>query len=526
MERLYNGFTLRYFNVNPTIETGTVFPVLDLCPGMNTHVYHQKKKKVTPGDTKVAAPSLMDLEQDDGGSDSDTSLLESFSVESSEKLQGTFTIQVANLKLSEKCITQLAKAFGENCIIFFKWKFLKFPKTTTPFERLSVRRHGQIYDFIITYDITVNFSVYKSLVNKMVCVELHASNEYKEDAIAVGFASFEAALDNVGKVETCNVTIQERLSGLTFAQLKLSIQLECNAEILQVLKAKFKENAYFDKADKAVTDIYKIKTTSPSTGQYDILNYHSTLNTVLTRSNTLKISRSEVSTELKDRVKWLHQECNWKRSLQEYAILRGDDPYAIKDYQWKTNDTKEVKLRNYITQPKNILPELIIFIDSVRLKKNSHIMKDDNIKKIYVEYDFLSYKGQELETPMSMKKKENITFHFKKRFKLDPEANECDCKLLAHQIRNNQNIQFNVIGEPQFKANIPILSCKKLADCRLSLLELVGSLTDEATLKCNLTSIYNTAEIVGQLVISFQGLLAMRKAALIILAPPGYDLIE
>ncbi|CAH0546299.1 unnamed protein product [Brassicogethes aeneus] len=520
MERIYNFFMVKYYNAHHSIKTKPIYPVLNVCPGRLTRHEKQddsigkfKLSTINPRESLWITNKLSEtVDILDYSEDSN--------IENQEIMYGNLEIKIMNVMLSETCIQQLAKSYGKHCTIFFKWKFLNQSKTTTPYESIQ-NIQGFIINFTIRYKVLLNGAFYKFLVKRLLPVELCACNKYKEDIIGVGLYSLQHCLENVGNMKVSNLTIDDRHNQIVYAQLKIGSQLDADNEIVQIFRAKYRETGYKDKAKNTNLDSLKIKQQLYE----DDIAIHDTLNTVLTRSNCLKISRSEISNELRERVEYLHQECNWKRTLQEHAILKGEDPFAVNDQQWRTKETEHIKLRTFSPTLKSENCELIITIETVRFNTNSFVMRDDHINKIYVEYEFLSHKGQEFETPYSINKSEKIFFNFQKRFPFHMVINSCDCKLLAECIKTGKNINFAVVGEPKYKPETPTLCCIKLAFCSIPLLDLVEAVEDEVVWKCELINIRNLLDIVGTLSVKFQGLLSLRRTALKMLAPPEYDLI-
>jgi hypothetical protein len=52
-----------------------------------------------------------------------------------------------------------------------------------------------------------------------------------------------------------------------------------------------------------------------------------------------------------------------------------------------------------------------VSIDSLFLNDKSSVMKDPEVSQLYVEYQFLGFQGQELETPTSLKKPQSAPCH-------------------------------------------------------------------------------------------------------------------
>lgn len=95
-----------------------------------------------------------------------------------------------------------------------------------------------------------------------------------------------------------------------------------------------------------------------------------------------------------------------------------------------------------------------IEIVSLQLIANTNFICDDSIKKLYVEYSFLGYKGHLLETPQSLlkPKKENelMYYRFHKKFELKSDENEKQLKMLKAMLEKNtkKHLRFLIVSEP------------------------------------------------------------------------------
>ncbi|KAF5270037.1 hypothetical protein FQR65_LT05836 [Abscondita terminalis] len=253
-------------------------------------------------------------------------------------------------------------------------------------------------------------------------------------------------------------------------------------------------------------------------------NFQEALDLVLARNKALRIAQSEISFQLQDRAKWLHEESNWKRTLQEHAILRGRDPKHVQWRQWRTLSTSKIKLHRYNSRNEiNGSNVVVIKIEYVKFQNHSEPMMNDKIGSFYVEYTFLTH---EIEYPSSVQKPRKngkIIFDFEKSFSLDPEVDKEDCCRLAEAVKQNQNLIISVVGEPS--SNVTgIPCCEEVCIGKVPLLHLIENTSNNFTGKVSLHERANERHHVGYLKVHIKGVLVMRKIALKLLAPSTYVL--
>lgn len=260
----------------------------------------------------------------------------------------------------------------------------------------------------------------------------------------------------------------------------------------------------------------------PTSSEYQ--SFQEALQLTLNRNKALRTTQSEISNEIKDRAKWLREEADWRRTLQEYAILKGEDPHKVMWRQWRDESTAKVRLRNYPSVPVIHPPVVTITVNSFKLFPNAPIFKNQGIKSVYVEYSFLSREGPEMESKSASISKDLVSLNFEKTFYVDLNRNSKNCGLLANMIKSRQLLRFAVIGEP---AEDPKLcqNCEKIGTCIVDLFQLVQLEENVDRDYYPIKDASNATEDIGYLEITFSGILAMRRTALLILSPPDYDII-
>lgn len=249
---------------------------------------------------------------------------------------------------------------------------------------------------------------------------------------------------------------------------------------------------------------------------------------VVTRNRVLATRQSDISTELHERTEWLFEEANWKRTLQEHAILNGQNPADINWRQWRNESAGGViKPRKFTSTPGNTPKTLTITIHSLLLDKSSSVLLDPKVNQIYVEYSFLDYQGEQFETPISLPKPDRshsirpLIFDFSKQFIFDPTTNVEDCQKLAEKVLAKAKIQFLIISEP-FSTDFEILDCEEIGNVEVDYYELVDVEEDIVCKDYPVKSLRGGGEDIGMLNISFLGTGLVRQIALHYLTPSGF----
>ncbi|KAF2899970.1 hypothetical protein ILUMI_06217 [Ignelater luminosus] len=493
--------------------------------------------------------------------------------------QGIFEIHLKYLDLSDIALERISSQFeGETPIIRISWKFFSFERSTIPMTN-SVDSHYQIESSVL-YKVDINENFFEYALTRDLSLELYARGKSKEAYLARGELKLNDVLDYplnelYAYVDLCDVDKALVLSNtgiaIVYGTLALWFRLSCDMDVLSIYLNRAGHVYYSastsNAADKMMPggpgrrkssvmtllrnpDQRQFSTTSRRTSlifhlpeeiyeetesvnsleptESEMESFKEALDLVLSRNKALRTTQSEISNELHDRARWLHEESNWKRTLQEYAILCGRDPADVEWRQWRDAETADVKLRKYTSQTIIYKPEVIISIEYLKLYKNSPPMLNEKLKKFYVEFSFLHYNGIDMECPFSLPKSSEsgkMVFNFSKHFYIDSKTNHKDANSLAQAVKGGGEIKFVVVGEPEQETHVP-LCCEEVSSCSLNLLELVQL---ETNFMSDSLALYDTKDDtieIGFLRVHINGILAMRRCALQILAPPGYSILE
>ncbi|KAH0822250.1 hypothetical protein GEV33_000541 [Tenebrio molitor] len=152
-------------------------------------------------------------------------------------------------------------------------------------------------------------------------------------------------------------------------------------------------------------------------------------------------------------------------------------------------------------------------------------MLSDAVHQIYVEYSFLGQEGPEMETPFSILKSSihrNMVYNFTKTFDIDIENNYENCKMLTELIKNDDVIRFMVISEPLESLERPIQTCQEVGYAEVRFEEIIQQEDNIDIYQYEVLDINHPMNVVGYITVRFEGILAMRKMALTLMAPKGY----
>ncbi|KAL3270761.1 hypothetical protein HHI36_021286 [Cryptolaemus montrouzieri] len=259
----------------------------------------------------------------------------------------------------------------------------------------------------------------------------------------------------------------------------------------------------------------------------EVKNFQEALFLVLNRNKALRITQSEVSRELRDRAEWLNEEAVWRRTLQEYAILSGKNPYNVQWRQWRDDVTSKVTPRAFPTHPTSHEPILDITICDVSFFPHATPYQNDDIKQIYVEYFFLDMDGPEMESEKSLPMpppNEPATFNFHKTYGIDLKKDRKNCQFIAEMIEDRTPLRVSIVSEPLTNIDMPIQTCTEIGYAEMDFFQLVQFENNEEQIDYKILD-KNTKENIGTMKIRVDGILAMRKMALLVLAPKDYDMI-
>ncbi|CAO1346932.1 unnamed protein product [Diamesa serratosioi] len=155
-----------------------------------------------------------------------------------------------------------------------------------------------------------------------------------------------------------------------------------------------------------------------------------------------------------------------------------------------------------------------IEIVSLQLIPNTNFICDDLIRKLYVEYSFLGYKGHLLETPQSLfkskKANEIMYYRFHKKFELKSDENEKQLKLLKEMLEKNSKkpLRLLLISEPIDDND----ECEEVGFSTINLGDVIKkSKIDSEKLTANVYSTSYPHELIALLTVTIEGILFMKE---------------
>ncbi|RZC00565.1 hypothetical protein BDFB_012561 [Asbolus verrucosus] len=454
----------------------------------------------------------------------------------SKILPGRLKLYVYYLKLSKTCMNYIKKECSGDIFIKLKWVFLNFHEYITSPEKLENNRAK--FDFTAKYQLEIDEDFLSKLNENPLTFEVYAVSEGKEIFLSIAQHYIDNIFEIVNTKQDIKITFSSDiidLSGESIAHLNIWYKLSCKQKTFKSLfassKALGKKNKSLAKLSVLLQEKFFQKGHNWGTVHVtdsEVDHFADGLLLVLNRNKVLKTTQSDITTELEQRVRWLRFEANWKQTLQENAILHGKDPNDVAWRQWREEDTANVRLRTYHNRkPMAYTPELSITVVKVMFFEGTPPIRNDIIQKIYVEYSFLGREGPQMETPFSVQKRkanEDIVFNFTQIFEIDIDKDYDTCKMLADVIKTDGQIKFMVIGEPTESLERPIQSCQEIGYAELHISELIQLEENKDTFEYEIVDINNPIAVVGYITVKVEGILAMRKMALTMLAAKDYHL--
>ncbi|GAB6023716.1 X-linked retinitis pigmentosa GTPase regulator-interacting protein 1 [Chamberlinius hualienensis] len=142
-------------------------------------------------------------------------------------------------------------------------------------------------------------------------------------------------------------------------------------------------------------------------------------------------------------------------------------------------------------------PPIVIIISHLKLSSKSSIMKNAAITTLFIEYQFLDYPADELETPFSLPKPKNtknkLSFNFKKVFYLDADKVLQLKHLLASPSKSR--IKFTVVGEPADENE----DCEEVGVAYVAIDKIVKGGKDIVKQNVDVCEIKKSTKLLGQL---------------------------
>ncbi|RZC33938.1 hypothetical protein BDFB_011158, partial [Asbolus verrucosus] len=414
----------------------------------------------------------------------------------------------------------IKKECSGDIFIKLKWVFLNFHEYITSPAK---------FDFTAKYQLEIDEDFLSKLNENPLTFEVYAVSEGKEIFLSIAQHYIDNIIEIVNTKQDIKITFSSDiidLSGESIAHLNIWYKLSCKQK---TFKSLFASSKVLGKKNKSLAKLSK----SHSWGTVHVTDsevdhFADGLLLVLNRNKVVKTTQWDITTELEQRVRWLRFEANWKPTFQENAILHGKDPNDVAWRQWREKDTANVSLRTYYNRkPMAYTPELSITVVKVMFFEGTPLIRNDIIQKIYVEYSFLGREGRHIETPFNVQKRkanEDIVFNFTQIFEINIDKDYDTCKMLADVIKTDGQIKFMVIGEPTESLERPIQSCQEIGYAELHISELIQLEENKDTFEYEIVDINNPIAVIGYITIKVEGILAIRKMALTMLAAKDYHL--
>jgi hypothetical protein len=454
-------------------------------------------------------------------------------ISSRNTVPGRFKMYLHQIKLSKHCMAYLKKEMKGDIFITIKWFIFKFSEFITSPE--NVDHNKTKFDFTAKYQVEVDEDFVNRINENPISFRLYARCGHADIFLS------EAQLFISNIIEMVNVKQQHRvyftgtasdLVGENIAYLDIWYKFTCKQKTLRSL---FPDTKTDEKTATRMADLLNEQFSKKSqnfgfvhVSDSEFDHFADSVLLVLNRNKVLKTTQSDINTELQERVKWLRFEANWKQTLQENAILHGKNPEDVIWRQWREENTANVRLRTYDNlRPQTYRPEVIITVEKLFFLEGMSLLRNDAIRQFYVEYSFLGHEGPEMETPFSVAKanaEEPIVFNFKKIFPIDLHRNHNNCKLLAELIQRDDIIKFMVISEPVENFDKPIQTCTEIGYAEVPFNELIQLQDNVDSYEYDIIDFTNPIAILGYMTIKVEGILAMRKMALDLMAPKDYKL--
>uniref|UniRef100_A0A1X7U1H0 RPGRIP1 C-terminal domain-containing protein n=2 Tax=Amphimedon queenslandica TaxID=400682 RepID=A0A1X7U1H0_AMPQE len=153
-------------------------------------------------------------------------------------------------------------------------------------------------------------------------------------------------------------------------------------------------------------------------------------------------------------------------------------------------------------------------IISFTLEEDAAVLSDPNVNNIFVEYSFLDYDIDELETPVSLPKPppgQPAIFNFTTDFHILPMSNSMNL-LQEFLLSNEPIIELNLVHDPQEEDDNDNIECQELGTANLKLLEILQSEEgDSVVVDEDVLSVADPDEMMGFLTIQISGLKSLKQ---------------
>ncbi|XP_022337426.2 protein fantom-like isoform X1 [Crassostrea virginica] len=155
-----------------------------------------------------------------------------------------------------------------------------------------------------------------------------------------------------------------------------------------------------------------------------------------------------------------------------------------------------------------------VTISHLSLNEKATVLSNDNVKQLFVAYNFLGIEPQELETPFSLPKPKantSITYNFTKTFQVDMQKNYERRQYLAAMLLPDDpeqgRIRFTVVSEPP--DDDMDAECEDIGVAFVSVKEVLMSKKDVEEQNVDIHDVKNDKEVIGSLNVTVKCLAAL-----------------
>ncbi|XP_055931407.1 protein fantom-like isoform X2 [Argiope bruennichi] len=210
------------------------------------------------------------------------------------------------------------------------------------------------------------------------------------------------------------------------------------------------------------------------------------------------------------------QEDNWSDVMsdtEKKAVYEETSDQEKQDLSYEDSDESESDDNFSMHSSKkeyDQVPTIVILVSHLQLKADAAVLQDPLIKLLYVEYRFLDYPLEELETPFSLPKKgepEKIVYNFEKVLPLklkDLERWNLLSKMFTSDSPDSSLIRFTVVSEPT--PDEQNLDCEDVGFGSVDLHEILSNNKDIIQKDILIYDARNTNTVIGSLNISIKAL--------------------
>ncbi|XP_044733849.1 X-linked retinitis pigmentosa GTPase regulator-interacting protein 1-like [Chrysoperla carnea] len=188
----------------------------------------------------------------------------------------------------------------------------------------------------------------------------------------------------------------------------------------------------------------------------------------------------------------------------------GRKPIVLDDKNSLMN--KRSLLEDAKSSSSEIPKTFVIIIHKLTLFRNTPIISDRNIKQLYIEYTFLNFDDEEMETPLSLPKPEpprmeSLVFNFERQFYFDSKLSP----ILRDKVENDEVVKFFVISEPVLDSDG---ECEEVGMVEVKYKDFIYTSADVIKKAFIVKSVRNSNIEIGWLELSFIGVKLLREIVL------------